>query len=436
MDEQRDADGNIILTGTAGDDNITVSEHTSSLDLGFVSVDYVDGVTVTDGTGASHDYVGADADHLTIRGGDGNDRITVDPTIANGLRLEGGDGDDRIRGGAGSDQIYGGAGRDYLEGGMGNDTMDAGRGNDILYGGQGNDVMEGGKGDDYVEGGKGNDTMWGGQGNDVVSGGRGDDRIAGDDGNDVMYGGAGQDRMWGGLGNDQGYGEAADRWDGGPGNDDWSRVAYRDDLGTSIHYGTGHDANGDLTAEGTLSDREAAAFRDRVEDDIDLLRGSPRGQQLLGSLDASGHDVTMQRIDVDNGYAIWNGFGTAGDVAPQLDASGNPAPGQDVTVGYNPDIVATFGGKEETPMEVLYHELGHTHNEVHGTLQTGAYTGPDAGDAGVANFERQAVGLPNTGVAYDHDGNPITPNQTDNPDWATERGMSDELGREQRDHYN
>jgi hypothetical protein len=431
VDEQRDADGNIILTGTDGDDSITVTDHTSTIDLGIVEFEYVDGVTVTDGTGASHDYIGEDAEHLTIQGGDGDDRITVDPNVQYGLTIEGGDGSDRIRGGAGRDTIEGGGGRDYLEGGQGNDTLNGGWGNDILYGGQGHDVMEGGHGNDYVEGGKGNDVMWGGTGNDVVSGGRGNDRIAGDSGNDVMYGGAGEDRMWGGKGADHGYGGAGDRWDGGAGNDDWTRTEHRDDLGTSIHYTNAWDADGDQTAEGTLSDAEAAAFRDRVEDDIDLMRNSPTGQQLLGSFDASGQDVTIQRIDNDNGYE----YGSGGMLT--VDAAGNPHTPQDATIGYNPNIVTTFAGKEETPIEVLQHEMGHGWNDVTGTTQGGMYNGPDPNDHDTAgNWERQAVGLPNTGVPVDHDGDPATPPTTDNPVWATERGLSEELGREQRAHYN
>jgi hypothetical protein len=432
VDEQRDADGNIILTGTAGDDNIAVSDHTSTVDLGFVQFDYVDGVTVTDGTGASHDYIGTDAEHLTIRGGDGDDRITVDPNVGYGLHIEGGDGSDRIRGGAGRDTIEGGTGRDYLEGGLGNDTLNGGWGNDTLYGGQGNDVMEGGNGNDYVEGGKGNDTMWGGHGNDVVSGGRGDDRIAGDDGNDVLYAGAGDDRVWGGQGADRAYGGASDRWDGGAGNDQWTRIEHQDALGSNIRYGTGHDADGDQIAEGTLSTHEAAAFRDRVEDDVDLLRNSPSGQQLLGAFDASGRNVTMQRIDIDNGYEVGSGG------FPTVDAAGNPHARQHATVGYNPNIIDEVAGKEQVPIEVLQHELGHAWNDVTGTTQGGTYSGPDApdNDGTVGNWERQAVGLPHTGVPVDHDNDPATAPMTDNPDWATERGLSRELGREERPSYN
>jgi Effector protein/RTX calcium-binding nonapeptide repeat (4 copies) len=432
MDEQRDADGNIILTGTEGDDSITVSDHTSTIDLGFVDFQYVDGVTVTDGTGASHDYIGEDAQKLTIQGGAGNDQITVDANVDYSLRIEGGAGDDRITGGAGNDNLQGGTGNDYLYGAQGNDTVDGGRGDDVLYGGQGNDIMEGGKGNDYVEGGKGDDTMWGGQGNDVVSGGRGNDRMAGDDGNDTMYAGAGNDRVWGGLGNDQAYGESGDRFDGGPGNDNWTRSQFRDDLGTSIHYGTGLDADGDQTAEGTLNAADAAAFQDRVEDDIDLLRASPTGQQLLGAFDASGHDVTIQRIDIDNGYE----FGPGGFLA--VDAAGNPHTTQDATIGYNPNYIGDVAGKQQAPIEVLQHEMGHGYNDVTGTTQGGTYTGPDApdNDGSVGNWERQAVGLPNTGVPVDHDGDPSTPPTTANPDFATERGLSEELGREQRPSYN
>ncbi|MBD2301394.1 calcium-binding protein, partial [Nostoc sp. FACHB-190] len=80
-------------------------------------------------------------------------------------RIEGGDGDDILRGGAGDDTgfqsystpdssgsddagLFGGAGNDQLFGEAGNDALYGGDGNDILVGGLGNDTLTGGNGAD------------------------------------------------------------------------------------------------------------------------------------------------------------------------------------------------------------------------------------------------------------------------------------------------
>ena len=50
---------------------------------------------------------------------------------------------------------------------MGNDTVDGGAGNDWVRGGQGDDTVMGGAGDDWIWGDKGNDTISGGAGADI-----------------------------------------------------------------------------------------------------------------------------------------------------------------------------------------------------------------------------------------------------------------------------
>jgi Ca2+-binding RTX toxin-like protein len=425
LTETRDAAGNITLTGTAGDDAIHVHEHRGFLGLS------ADGVTVEDGKGHSHDYLGEDANHLSIHGGNGRDFISVDPQVRNNLHLYGDGGNDRIEGGAGNDIIYGGAGRDYIDGREGNDTLFGEAGNDYLYGGRGNDAIEGGDGNDYLEGGKGNDFLHGNAGNDVVSGGRDDDWAFGDVGNDVLYGGSGTDQIFGGDGNDHVRAEKADFVDGGAGKNSTLRSEVNETLGSSIRYSSNLDKDGNTIVDGILNSAEYDAFKDRVEDDIDLMRATPNGQQLLGAFDKSGHSVTVLRIDKrDNAYAAR----TKGTPNPALDTFGNPGIGQDVTIGYDPNINISIAGKEESPLEVLYHEASHAYNDVTGTLQNGNYTG--LGETSpIPNRERQAVGLSNQGIAFDNDGNPATPTSRDNPDWATERSMSRELGRAQRPSY-
>jgi Ca2+-binding RTX toxin-like protein len=192
----------------------------------------------------------------TIEGGPGNDRLrgTHDADLINGhagndrIRgfagndtLLGESGNDRIFGGGGNDMIRGTAGNDWLNGGQGDDTVIGdnnatgdltsfdkifgGSGNDALKGGDSRDRMYGGPGNDTSEGENGNDRMAGGTGDDVQNGGEGNDTIYANLGNDTSYGGNGNDRLWALARGDVHPGpngevdQAGDALDGGPGND-------------------------------------------------------------------------------------------------------------------------------------------------------------------------------------------------------------------------
>jgi Ca2+-binding RTX toxin-like protein len=89
------------------------------------------------------DHTDAGLDSLTIEGGAGNDVIDASsmPAAAPALTLDGGDGDDVLRGGAGNEHLLGGAGDDVLVGGAGDDILDGGAGDDVLIGGAGNDIF-------------------------------------------------------------------------------------------------------------------------------------------------------------------------------------------------------------------------------------------------------------------------------------------------------
>ncbi len=80
-----------------------------------------------------------------------------------------------------------------LLGGKGNDILNGGDGNDILKGKKGNDVLNGGYGNDLLKGGKGKDTLSGDEGDDVLKGGKGKDILDGGAGDDSLYGGKGAD---------------------------------------------------------------------------------------------------------------------------------------------------------------------------------------------------------------------------------------------------
>ena len=67
---------------------------------------------------------------MTLRGRDGDDRLTVDADGCTSLpagdaRLVGGSGDDRLTGAQGNDVLRGGGGRDRADGGLGIDRCTA-----------------------------------------------------------------------------------------------------------------------------------------------------------------------------------------------------------------------------------------------------------------------------------------------------------------------
>ncbi len=104
--------------------------------------------------------------------------IFVDPRVAPGFTLTGGNGNDELNGLEGPDTIYGNDGNDTLDGHQGDDHIEGGTGDDLLHGGTwGNDTLLGGTGNDTLDGGRYNDILIGGEGDDVILGGWGYDRL-------------------------------------------------------------------------------------------------------------------------------------------------------------------------------------------------------------------------------------------------------------------
>lgn len=86
------------------------------------------------------------ADGVRSNGGNGNDVLVGTP------------GEDHLVGGNGNDTVRGEGGHDWLEGNNGNDALFGGDGNDVLLGGNGNDMLSGGAGDDLFVFGRGGGT--------------------------------------------------------------------------------------------------------------------------------------------------------------------------------------------------------------------------------------------------------------------------------------
>ena len=101
-------------------------------------------------------------------GGDGNDVIIVDRSVAAGVELHGGSGNDLLSyEGAGAAMLFGDSGDDQLSGSAGSDFLDGGADNDELFGNAGSDTLIGGAGNDTLDGGLGSDSLTGGDGDDM-----------------------------------------------------------------------------------------------------------------------------------------------------------------------------------------------------------------------------------------------------------------------------
>lgn len=196
-------------------------------------------VTATEADGTTATKTAAIAiemrsDGVKINGGGGNDAISG--SVGNDT-LSGGNGNDIIRGGEGADQMYGGKGNDQLYGGAGNDYLNGNSGNDTFYSDIGNDVYAGGSGYDTLtyasaESGinadlskktifgasTGTDTIYGSNTeqiigsafNDIFKGSSSVDTINGGAGNDWLRGLGGSDNLTGGAGNDTFFWEKTD----------------------------------------------------------------------------------------------------------------------------------------------------------------------------------------------------------------------------------
>ncbi len=130
---------------------------------GAVTVNVDSSVTFTPKAG----FTGSDAFTYSVSDGNGGgDTGTVTVTVAN--LIEGGPGDDTLKGTTGEDAIFGYAGDDTISGRNGDDTLYGGDGNDTVNGQGGRDALFGGAGDDIliwdsldavIDGGGGTDTL-------------------------------------------------------------------------------------------------------------------------------------------------------------------------------------------------------------------------------------------------------------------------------------
>jgi Ca2+-binding RTX toxin-like protein len=193
--------------------------------------------TVTAGDGCSQvdeqeavcEIPNADDPVIRVLGGDQADNLAAGSPAAFGVQVDGGGGDDVLRGSRLDDTLVAGPGQDYVYGDAGDDLLvDGGAGpeTDQLRGGPGLDTVSyegrpdditvdlhewtGGapgendlvSGNENAQGGIGNDTLLGSSRPNTLRGGNGDDTIDGRRGDDVLRSGQGGDAVRCGVGDD------------------------------------------------------------------------------------------------------------------------------------------------------------------------------------------------------------------------------------------
>ena len=396
-----DGDRTIVNTGSGDDDvRVEIDPKTGERVVTVNGQSYAvpDGQELVIRTGGGTDRIdvpeGTDVD-VTVIGGEGNDTIVArggDDTVL------GMDGEDKIDAGGGADRVSGGADADYLDGQGGDDVVVGGSGRDTLYGMDGDDVLAGGEGQDYLEGAEGDDRLDGGEGDDILSGGKGDDTIQGGAGDDVSYSGRGEDTTYAGSGDDTSHVEAGD-------------ASYDTEKRVTVEI---PDTGAFIKVEGSPD------FVARVQADLEMLRGSPTGQQMLEN---------MQENHDNSGFVGFNKETLTIREYPTPDNSTASQSGNSNTIEYSTHFNTLYDGP---PSAVLYHEMAHVYDYMNDTLADGTYQGEDQYDVGDNNRERVAAGLP-----IDHDDDPDTPERIDprHPYVYTENGLREEMGAPHRDHY-
>ena len=218
-------------------------------------------------------------DGVRVQLGDGDDRLDLREV---GGSLDGGPGDDEIVVAGSPSQLFGGPGADLLDARLAPGSNVSYRDHSAgvmvrLNGladdgalGEGDNVLgslggiEGGSGDDTLEAGPDATGLVGGAGDDTLVGSPEGESLHGQDGDDDLSGGAGMDSLDGGAG--------ADRIGGGPGRDEANYAGSQEPLRLSI---------GDGPADG-----EAGEGDDILSDVEDLIGG--RGDDvMIGDADAN-----------------------------------------------------------------------------------------------------------------------------------------------------
>ncbi len=356
--------------------------------------------------------------HIKTLGGD--DCVWVDPDVSERMLIETGDGADYVRAGAGNTRVFAGAGNDtvvlgsgfgYVEGGEGDDVLIGGSGMSALYGNNGNDSMFAGYFPNtqktYMDGGRGHDKMYAIGGRTIMHGGRGNNVLMSYGGSHI-YTGKGNNRVVSLNNTDTIFSKKEDvvqRTSGSKLVD----VRYSD---------VGHEG---------LKVTGSPEFRQRVEDDLELLRLSPIGQQVLVELDAAFRRNTTPKLNSEGVETSKEKIRRQPEnqvvKIKELDSDAGTFFSRELS--YNPSFIET--SHQAFPITVLQHELSHGFNWVNKSKLKGETRVNDSATGLEENMERQAVGLW-TNESFDFDRDPSTPPTYTNPKPFTENGLREEMG--------
>lgn len=371
--------------------------------------------------------------HIKTRGG--NDSVVVAPEVTTPIRINLGDGNDYARAGGGLTQIRGGSGDDFIFLGSGNGVVLGEDGNDVLVAGTGSGALYGGNGNDrlqaldgppkrvvHMDGGNGDDFMISKHGHAVMHGGGGNNLIV-NQGSAVIYTGRGNNTVRSYQDDTVIYAKPSD-------NVTRTLNSRRFDVLPSDAGKTGYSVVG------------STEFKQRVEDDLELLRMSPTGQQGLKKADElarkNNAPITINELNTRddmnysfNNKAIQQHLEHGGDVKSLTPSElgfiteGQPGATADLgAINYNPSLMYS---DTTSPIAGLYHEMSHAFNGATGTFIPGATSLDPNGEHIEPDIERQAVGIPTAADPFDFDGDPTTPPTTTNPRPLTENGLKQEM---------
>jgi Ca2+-binding RTX toxin-like protein len=333
------------------------------------------------------------ANNVTFVGGP--DALTVTATLNAGIDVwsttgteavdvNGGPGDDTLRGDGGSDTLTGGADNDTLQGAAGADTLNGGNGDDALQGGAGADALDGGAqaaaGDtaDYSERATDVTAAVATGGEDTftsienLTGGGGDDTLIGDALANDLAGGAGDDvlRPGAGSGTNTGGTNGTPTGANGAAGD---TVSYQDvgvGVVADIRTGAGGSATGTGIAQSltqienlTGGGGDDTLVGDAGANDLsggggdDLLRpGAGAGANAGGANGATGDRVSFEDLGagvgvvVDIRTGLVPGTATGTGVAQTLTGIENltGGPGADTLIGADGDNAFAGGAANDT----------------------------------------------------------------------------------------
>ncbi|WP_248752567.1 M91 family zinc metallopeptidase [Pseudomonas sp. MWU15-20650] len=383
---------------------------------------------------------------LITQGGD--DRIHIDDDVTTHITVRSGDGKDRILSAGHFTRIDTGPGDDLVTILDGNSHVEAGDGDDevhvhkrsytFIYGGPGNDILSG-DGDTFIDGGDGQDHIIGGEGHNILSGAEDGDRIEAGRGTNVIYTGRGLDDVTRLKAKDTTYYSQNTTLTADCAvmtHADTPQIPAANEFASHIV----HSEPGGLLHTG-VEVQGSPSFISRVNDDLRLLLCSPTGKRLLAELTRaerkSGRPIIIHELIDRNNSEFIPDPDTAPDALMKGDKPGTPSYGGDIW--YNTGVLF-----KATPSIIsLFHELCHAYYYVTGMVESGLSEEnyPRSRNRKVSNAEVQATGLPIVPVATtsaDADDNsaPSAPPAPFEPPLFSENRLRQELGFPLRQHYN